>query len=148
MSNASISSKPSRSFADMVLLAISLVSGLVCFVAVLVWAGPCTGVLDLANGNATPMRCLYTSKIILLIAIIIVLVACKGLVTGAYEWAAILLLSCALIVVTFESPIGIGVCKSEMMCWTMAFWARLCGGISAVAALGLVIRPLLGKQVQ
>ena len=148
MSNTSVSSKPVRSLADTILLAIALVSSLLCLVAVLAWAGPCTGVLDLANGNATPMRCLYTSKIILLIAAAIVLVAGKSLITGAYKWAAILLLSCALIVVTFESPIGIGVCKSEMMCWTMAFWARLCGGISAVAALGLALRPLLGKQVR
>lgn len=132
---------------DNILILVVLAFSILPILAILVWAGPCSGVLDLANGNATPMRCFYTSKVIMLIAIVMVLVSVKSFVSGSVEGVALFLLACAMIVVTLESPVGIGVCKSEMACWDMAFWVRLSGAVAAAASLAIVLRPVLSKQV-
>ena len=48
---------------------ISLACALVAVGAVLLWAAPCAGSLELANGNMVPMRCAYTSKVAVLLAL-------------------------------------------------------------------------------
>ena len=49
--------------------------------AVLLWAPVCSGTLELANGNMVPMRCAYTAKVELLLALILAAVAVAALVT-------------------------------------------------------------------
>ena len=47
--------------------------------AVLLWAPVCSGTLELANGNMVPMRCTYTAKVELLLALILAAVAVAAL---------------------------------------------------------------------
>lgn len=111
--------------------------------AVLLWAPVCTGSLELANGNMAPMRCAYTAKIALLLALILAAVAVAALVTKRPMTVALVLLSLALVLLTFDTPLSIGVCKSaDMACQSTALWLRIAGGISAVAALaGALANP-------
>lgn len=121
----------------------ALVCAAVACGAVLLWAPVCTGSLELANGNMAPMRCAYTAKIALLLALILAAVAVTALVTKRPMTVALVLLSLALVLLTFDTPLSIGVCKSaDMACQSTALWLRIAGGISAVAALaGALIDP-------
>ena len=59
---------------------ISLVCAAVVCGAVLLWAPVCAGPLELANGNMVPMRCAYTAKVAVLLALVLAAVA-----LGAYR---------------------------------------------------------------
>ena len=102
---------------------ISLVCAAVVCGAVLLWAPVCAGTLELANGNMVPMRCAYTAKVAVLLALV--------------------LLAVAIVLMTFDTPLSIGVCKSaDMACQATAVWLRVAGGVSAVAALaGALLNP-------
>ena len=111
--------------------------------AVLLWAPVCSGTLELANGNMVPMRCAYTAKIALMLAVILAAVAVAALVTKRPMTVALVLLSLAIVLLTFDTPLSIGVCKSaDMACQATAVWLRVAGGVSAVAALaGALLKP-------
>lgn len=121
----------------------ALVCAAVVCGAVLLWAPVCSGSLELANGNMAPMRCAYTAKIALLLALILAGVAVAALVTKRPMTVALVLLSLALVLLTFDTPLSIGVCKSaDMACQSTALWLRIAGSVSAVAALvGALINP-------
>ena len=59
----------------------ALVCAAVVCGAVLLWAPVCAGMLELTNGNMVPMRCTYTAKVELLLALILAVVAVVALVT-------------------------------------------------------------------
>lgn len=124
------------------------IAALVAVAASFSWAGPCAGVLELANGNAVPMRCAYAQKAVALMGVVLAIVAAKSAVTGKMESWAMVLLSVAMIAVTFESAFGIGVCKSEMACWTMAAWVRACAAVSGICGLVAAVLPVAKKQVR
>ena len=56
---------------------------------------------------------------------------------------ALVLLSLAIVLLTFDTPLSIGVCKSaDMACQSTALWLRIAGGISTVATLaGALLNP-------
>ena len=64
---------------------ISLVCAAVVCGAVLLWAPVCAGTLELANGNMVPMRCAYTAKVAVLLALVLAAVAVAALVTKRQE---------------------------------------------------------------
>ena len=111
--------------------------------AVLLWAPVCSGTLELANGNMVPMRCAYTSKVAVLLALMLAVVCTAGLATRRPLAATVALLSAALILMTFDTPLSIGVCKNaDMACQATALWLRLAGGISlAAVAVGALANP-------
>ena len=115
----------------------ALVCAAVVCGAVLLWAPVCAGMLELTNGNMVPMRCTYTAKVELLLALIL------ALVTKRPMTVALVLLSLAIVLLTFDTPLSIGVCKSaDMACQSTALWLRIAGGISAVATLaGALLNP-------
>ena len=105
---------------------ISRACALVAVGAVLLWAAPCAGSLELANGNMVPMRCAYTSKVAVLLALMLAVVCTAGLATRRPLAATVALLSAALILMTFDTPLSIGVA----------------GGISlAAVAVGALANP-------
>ena len=107
--------------------------------AVLLWAPVCSGTLELANGNMVPMRCTYTAKVELLLALILAAVAVAALVTKRPMTVALVLLSLAIVLLTFDTPLSIGVCKSaDMACQSTALWLRIAGGISILGTTGIV----------
>ncbi len=127
---------------------IAIAASLVGILAVVVWANPCDGALELANGNMVPMRCAYTAKIAILLFALVIVTSGKNLVTRKPESLTLALLGIALIVITFESVVGIGVCKSEMMCWSMATWIRGCGIAIILCGAADATRALSEKQVR
>ena len=126
--------------ATLVLQAVSLLCALVVAGAVLLWAPVCSGTLELANGNMVPMRCAYTAKVALLLALVLAVVVVYGLVTKRSTALVVVLLSAAIILMTFDTPLSIGVCKSaDMACQATALWLRVAGGVSLVAAIAAAV---------
>lgn len=122
---------------------VSIVCACVAAGAVLIWAPVCSGTLELANGNMVPMRCAYTAKVELLLAILLIVACVVGIVTKRSMVVMIAVLSLAMILMTFDTPLSIGVCRSaDMACQSTAIWLRVAGGISLVAALvGVIANP-------
>ncbi len=128
---------------------VSLLSALVVLGAVLVWAPPCAGSLELANGNMVPMRCAYAGKAAVLLAVVLAVVCLAALATKKSATVAIVALSVALVVVTFNTPFSAGVCSAaDMACQTTAVWLRVCGIVSAAAALVAFAADPTRKRVQ
>lgn len=122
---------------------VSIICGLVILGAIFIWAPVCPGMLELANGNMTPMRCTYTAKVMALLAIILILVCIAAMATKKPATVAVLLISIAIALLVLESPVTIGICKStEMACWATAPWTVGGGVVSAVSALvGFALDP-------
>lgn len=134
--------------AGKVMLIVSAVCGVLAILAAYTWAAPCVGTLELANGKVVPMRCAYTTKIAVLLALMLIAVTLVTLFARIDLRIALLLIALGMIVITFESFIGIGVCKSEMACWTTAFWVRGLSGVSIVATLASYVFSGSRKQVE
>lgn len=113
---------------------VSIVCALAIVGAVTVWAKPCQGMLELASGAAAPMRCAYTGRVALLLAAVLVVVCLASLATKKPMTAAVAAISIALIVLTFDTSVSIGICKDGMACTATALWLRLCAAVSLVAA--------------
>ena len=93
----------------------ALVCAAVVCGAVLLWAPVCAGMLELTNGNMVPMRCTYTAKVELLLALILAVVAVVALVTKRPMTVALVLLSLAIVLLTFDTPLSIGACETDSL---------------------------------
>lgn len=113
--------------------------------AIYIWAPVCNGFLELANGNMVPMRCLYTAKAATVLSILLLVLAVASLLTKKSNPVMVIALGIMLIAVTYESFLGIGVCKKVMACHDTAFWLRS-GGILTII-LGLVSALKKPKQI-
>ena len=117
-----------------------LASGLLA-VAVLVigslyiWSPVCDGLLELKNGNMVHMKCFYTAQTATLIALLLLVQAVYSIVTKKNNPILVIAIGIMLISVTFESIIGIGVCKKLMPCHETAFWLRTCGCFTILIGL-------------
>lgn len=130
------------------LMVVAAVAAVVAVAASFSWAPPCEGVLELANGNAVPMRCAWTQRAVVLLGTVLTCAAIGAIAAGKGGSWAVSLLAVAMIAVTFDTVAGIGVCKSEMACWTMAAWVRGCAAVALVAAVASAVAPLARKQVR
>lgn len=127
----------------------SLLCALCALGSVLLWAAPCEGSLELANGNMTPMRCAYAAKGAAMLALILAVVVTMEVLAKRPMTLVVVLLSAALVLTTFETPLSVGVCRGhEMACLGTAMWLRFCGGISIVAAVGAFVANPERKRVR
>ena len=113
-------------------------ASLLLMAAVLLWAKPCDGVLELANGMHTPMRCSYTIKACILIAGLLVIVIGEALIRRKRIDGA--LLAFAVLLFFLPSRHGLGICQSAAMdCHVAAAWIRVSAGIILLSGLvGLI----------
>lgn len=113
---------------------VSIVCALLVIGAVAVWAKPCQAALELANGASAPMRCAFTGKVALLLAIVLLVACIASLATRRPMTAAVAAISLALLILTFDTPISIGICKDGMACSATALWVRSCAIASLVVS--------------
>ena len=85
----------------------------------------------------------YLVSVIMALSGKLAAVAVAALVTKRSMTVALVLLSVAIVLMTFDTPRSIGVCKSaDLACQATAVWLRVAGGVSAVAALaGALLNP-------
>jgi len=125
-----------------ILNGILVFTGLVVIGAILIWSPVCSGMLDLANGNMTHMKCYYTGQASLLLSIVLVVAGIESFLTNSRKPWTFIAIGILLLVVTFDSRLGIGICMKVMSCHTTAIWIRG-GGI--VAILCGLISLFMGK---
>ncbi len=131
-------------------LGIELLASIIIFGAVLFWAPVCDGLLKLENGNMVHMKCYYTGQTSMVLALLLFVTAIIAYLSKTdhkkIQWI-IIIIGIMLIVNTFESTLGIGICKKvTMSCHTTAKWIRFSGVISIVA--GILDIVVNGNKVQ
>ncbi|MEN6327735.1 MAG: DUF4418 family protein [Syntrophomonas sp.] len=117
-----------------VVLGIELVASLLALGAVFKWAPVCGGLLTLQNGNMVHMKCFYTGQASAVLAMLLLITALVAFLSktdhNKIQWLVVLI-GIMLIVNTYESAIGIGICKkAEMACNTTALWIRISGALA------------------
>ena len=104
--------------------------------AMLIWAQPCSGTLELANGNFVPMKCAYTAKAAVLVAIVLFGAAIENLLKKRLSPIVYVLIGFVLFILPFANALGIGVCvKEAMACSATAVWLKICGAVTALIGL-------------
>lgn len=115
-----------------ILSGILVLTGIAIIGAIFIWSPVCTGMLELANGNMTHMKCYYTGQAALALSIILVVAGIESFLTKSRMPWTFISIGVMLLVITFSSILGIGICmKSDMSCHATAFWIRA-GGIAAI----------------
>ena len=115
-----------------------LIASLLILGAVYIWAPVCDKLLTLQNGNNIPMKCFHSAKLFVALAIITLVISFVQLIYKSdlrFLHMIALLVAVFLLMNTYTSLIGIGICKSaEMPCNKTALWVRISSIIAGVAA--------------
>lgn len=128
-----------------------LFSYILALVSVLTLAGitafspVCSKLIELASGNMTHMKCFYTGKVAVILGIILLVASVISIFkNNKYNTILIIIIGILLICVTFESFIGIGICKKVMDCHSTALWIRGGGALSII--IGLIMLFIKDKK--
>lgn len=114
------------------LLASSLILG-----SVFIWAPVCSGLLTLQNGTMVHMKCFYTAQASIVLALILMISAIVAFFSttdhNKIQWV-IIVIGIMIISNTYESIIGIGICKKiTMECHATAVWLKVSGALAIVS---------------
>jgi len=121
-----------------ILLVAELLAALLVIGAVSFWAPVCSGLLTLQNGTMVHMKCFYTAQAARILAIVLIAMVLATFYSRTDRnqiQAVIAVIALMLIAVTYESSMGIGICRTPMACHTTALWLRGSGILAFVAAL-------------
>lgn len=119
-----------------------LVVALIVIGAINIWAPICDSYLELANGNMTYMRCTYTAKIAMLLAIIIIILAIFSIISKKSIALPAALIGIALFLITIESSVGIGICSGDdMACIKTALWLKGSGIAIIIISIISIYKP-------
>ncbi|MEG1620581.1 MAG: DUF4418 family protein [Oscillospiraceae bacterium] len=118
---------------------IELFSSLLIIGAVYIWAPVCDKLLTLESGKMVAMKCAHSAKTFVALAVIVAVCAFVSVLwkkSGRGIHLVVLACSILLILNTFTSFIGIGICMNpDMPCNITAMWVRICAGIMALASV-------------
>lgn len=124
---------------SIIILLTQLLASLLVLGSVFIWAPVCDGLLTLASGTLVHMKCFYTAQASIALALILMITAIAAYFSktdhNKIQWVVIII-GIMLISNTFESTIGIGVCKkSTMACISTAVWLRASGFLAVASGL-------------
>lgn len=124
---------------DKIVLGTELLASLLVFGAVFIWAPVCSGLLTLQNGTMVHMKCFYTAQASIALALIMIVTAVAAYLSKTdhkkIQWVMILV-GILLIANTYESTIGIGICKKTTMeCHITAIWLRASGVLAVLSGM-------------
>lgn len=120
-----------RKLIPIILVGVSLV----VLGAVLLFSPVCNSLIELKSGNMTHMKCFYTGKAAIILSILLLVSGITSYFKNGFQWV-IIAIGILLIIITFESAIGIGLCKMDTMpCHNTAAWIRGGGIISIILGI-------------
>ena len=126
---------------------IQLVAAVVTIAAVKVFAPVCAGLLDLANGNQTHMKCWFSAQAVTMIAVLLIVISALMFVVdeSARKKMQIASIAAAIMMpLTFMKVIGM--CMMDgMACHGTAMWVMI---LSAVIGILGVIDMIKGGKEQ
>lgn len=115
---------------------IQILTGLIMIGSIFIWAPVCEGLLELVNGKMVHMKCYYTGQATLQLSIIIIVASIESLITKKNRPWTIIIIGILMIINTFTSIIGIGVCMNETMsCQITKLWIRGGGIVTIICGL-------------
>jgi hypothetical protein len=98
----------------------------------LFWAPVCQGHMQMMSGNEAPMRCFYTGRTSIILALLIIVMGIEDVWHNKISSLTFIGMGIALFLLP-DSSWGIGVCKKEgMACAETALWIK---GTGLVAGL-------------
>ncbi len=129
-----------------IISAVQLISALAVIGAVKLFAPVCAGMLDLANGNQTHMKCYFTGQAAIAIAVIMAVLALISLFASKdfVKIQLATLASDAMLLLCFYKLIGI-CANPDMSCHTTVIWVAAAAAVSAIAALAGILRSREGQ---
>ena len=129
-----------------VICALQAVAALVLIGAIKIWAPVCGKMLTLTTGKEVPMKCAWTSKAGIAIAIILIAVAVIAFF-AKQDQKKFFLVSAVIGVVLFLVFTSLmGVCASpDMRCNVTAVWAKI---VAAVVVGSSIVGLISGKEGQ
>lgn len=101
----------------------------------------CTGMVEMASGTQTFMKCHYTSVAVGFFAIILIVNAAAALFTKETVGAGIVAIAVSVLVfLVFQDNIGIGICaKPEMACHVTAPVIRLMAVLEILSGIAMIV---------
>ncbi len=107
-----------------------------------IWAPVCTGLLDLANGNQTHMKCWFSSQAVLMIALVLIaiIVTMFFVEASSRKKIQIAAITAAIIMpLTFTKVIGM--CMMEgMACHSTSMWVIVLSAVIAVLGITDILK--------
>lgn len=122
-----------------IIMSMELLAALLILGAIYIWAPVCSGLLTLQNGTMVHMKCFYTAQASTVLAVILLVTAFVAFMSKSdhnkIQWIVVLI-GIMIIAATYESLIGIGICKKPTMeCHATAAWLRASGAIAIIGGL-------------
>jgi hypothetical protein len=122
-----------------IILGTELLAALLILGAVFIWAPVCSGLLTLQNGTLVHMKCFYTAQASIVLALILVIAAIAAFFSktdhNKIHWV-IIVIGIMIIANTYDSIIGIGICKKVTMeCHTTAVWLKVGAALAIISGL-------------
>ncbi|MGE5404423.1 MAG: DUF4418 family protein [Candidatus Saccharibacteria bacterium] len=111
-----------------VLAVVTVILGALIPVAVLTFAHPCWGMLELVNDMTVPMKCVWTSRVFIVFGGLFALSGLmQMLVHGkdTHRYLGVMQIALAVAVYIISTSLGIGVCTKPMECHLMATVVRV-----------------------
>lgn len=122
------------------------VDAFLLFLCVKVFAPVCTGTVETVAGKQMPMKCHYTSVVLIFLSILLLVNGIAALVTKEGKACGIMAVALSVFVfVVFSDTMGIGICmKPEMACHVTAPFAKLLAVVQIV--IGAVMLAVSSKK--
>ena len=133
---------------SLILSGVEFVHALILVLAVKVFVPVCNGMVKTAAGKEIPMKCHYTSQILVLLGVLLMINAIVHAIKKESFTNGIILIAVSIIVILVLNPnLGVGICKSpEMACNLTAPIVKVIGGIGVV--LGIISAYLGSKNTK
>ena len=123
---------------------LTIIAAVEAVVAVFMWlavtkiAPVCPGMLELVSGKQVHMKCYYASVVFVFIAVVLLINAVLAMfVKPSIVTGVMTVVVAALVLVTLNDSIGIGICMNpDMACQMTAPYVKLCATVEMLCGLG------------
>ena len=122
---------------------LTIIAAVEAVVAFFMWlvvskiAPVCAGMLELASGKQVHMKCYYASVVFVFFAVALLINAVLAMVVKPSVVSGVMtVMLAALVFVTLNDSIGIGICANpDMACQMTAPYVKVCATVEAICGL-------------
>ena len=132
---------------SLVIGGIGAVHAIAVILVVMVIAPVCNGMVETAAGKQVPMRCHYTSAVLLFLGVLLLVNSILCMVRKEMVVCGIMaIVISVLIILSLNPSVGMGICLNpEMACNFTAPFVKILGALGIVAGC---VSVYLGKKIQ
>ena len=121
-----------------IIAAVEAVVAIFMWLAVTKLAPVCSGMLELVSGKQVHMKCHYAGVVFVFVAVVLLINAVVAIfVKPSIVTGVMTVVVAALVFVTLNDSIGIGICANpDMACQMTAPYAKVCATVELLCGLG------------